>query len=50
MALAAGVAASGHAAAGPDPWLATSVTTVHLLAMALWLGGLAVLTVYALRR
>lgn len=47
-ALAAGVAASGHAAAGPDPWLATTVTTAHLLAMALWLGGLAVLTLVVL--
>ncbi|MEN4446538.1 copper resistance protein CopC [Mycobacterium sp. SM3041] len=47
-ALAASVAASGHASAGPDPWLATTVTTVHLLAMALWLGGLAVLMLVVL--
>ena len=47
-AFAVTVAASGHAAAGPDPWLATAVTTVHLLAMALWLGGLCVLTLVVL--
>jgi len=47
-ALAATVAASGHASAGPDPWPATTVTTVHLLAMALWLGGLCVLTLAVL--
>jgi len=47
-ALTATVAASGHASAGPDPWLATTVTTVHLLAMALWLGGLCVLTLVVL--
>lgn len=47
-ALAVSVAASGHAAAGPDPWLATTVTTVHLLAMALWVGGLGVLTLVVL--
>jgi copper transport protein len=46
--LAVTVAASGHAAAGPDPWLATTVTTIHLLAMALWLGGLCVLTLVVL--
>ncbi|CAM5735628.1 copper resistance protein CopC [Mycolicibacterium aubagnense] len=47
-ALAVSVAASGHAAAGPDPWLATTVTTVHLLAMALWVGGLGVLALVVL--
>lgn len=47
-ALAVSIAASGHAAAGPDPWLATTVTTVHLLAMALWVGGLGVLTLVVL--
>lgn len=47
-ALAVSIAASGHAAAGPDPWLATTVTTVHLLAMALWVGGLVVLTLVVL--
>ncbi len=46
--LAVGIAASGHAAAGPDPWLATAVTTIHLLAMALWVGGLSVLTLVVL--
>lgn len=46
--LAVTVAASGHAAAGPDRWLATTVTTIHLLAMALWLGGLCVLTLVVL--
>lgn len=47
-ALAVTVARSGHAAAGPDPWFATAVTTVHLLAMALWLGGLCVLALVVL--
>ncbi|MDR3664600.1 MAG: CopD family protein, partial [Mycobacterium sp.] len=46
--LAISVAASGHAAAGPDPWLATAVTTAHLLAMAVWLGGLCVLVLIVL--
>ncbi|WP_155926945.1 copper resistance CopC/CopD family protein [Mycolicibacterium sp. CBMA 234] len=46
--LAVTIAASGHAAAGPDPWLATAVTTVHLVAMAVWLGGLCVLALVVL--
>jgi len=40
VALAATVAALGHAGAGDDAWLATPVTTVHVLAMAVWVGGL----------
>jgi copper transport protein len=40
-ALAATVAAVGHAAAGTLPALAIPVTTVHVAAMAVWLGGLA---------
>ncbi|NMI01198.1 FixH family protein [Pseudonocardia acidicola] len=48
-ALAVGLAATwsfaGHAAVGIQPWLAVPVDVAHLLAMAVWLGGLAVLTV-----
>ena len=42
-ALAVTVAALGHAGAGDDAWLATPVTAVHLLAMAVWVGGLITL-------
>jgi copper transport protein len=34
---------SGHAAVGPQPAVAVAVDLAHLLAMAVWLGGLAVL-------
>ena len=37
------VAADGHAAAGEQAWLAMAVTSVHVLAMTAWLGGLVVL-------
>lgn len=40
------IAADGHAAAGDDAWLALPVTTLHLAAMALWVGGLIVLAVF----
>jgi copper transport protein len=30
-----------HSHTGPQPWLAVPASTAHLLAMALWLGGLA---------
>ncbi|MDH6245956.1 copper resistance protein CopC [Mycobacterium sp. OTB74] len=43
-----GVAARGHAAVGPNPWPAIAATGAHLLAMALWLGGLCVLAVVVL--
>ena len=33
-----------HAHTGLQPWLAVPATSVHLIAMALWLGGLIVLT------
>lgn len=41
--LAVVVAAVGHAGAGDDAWLATPVTAAHLLAMAVWVGGLITL-------
>ena len=34
---------SGHAAAASPAWLAVSVQTVHVVAMAVWIGGLAAL-------
>lgn len=43
--VAATVAVDGHAGAGPDAPLATVVTTLHLVAMSVWLGGLTVLAV-----
>lgn len=41
--LAATWAVAGHAATGPEPWLAVPVDVAHLVAMAVWLGGLAAL-------
>ncbi|WP_327189989.1 copper resistance protein CopC [Streptomyces xinghaiensis] len=43
--LAATWAAAGHASTGLQPWLAVPVDLLHLLAVALWLGGLAALLV-----
>jgi copper transport protein len=52
-ALALGVvvttAATGHPVAGPWPGLAVTVAVVHTAAMAVWLGGLAVLLTVVLR-
>ena len=42
-ALAVTVATLGHAGVGDDSWLATPVTAIHLLAMAVWIGGLITL-------
>ena len=42
-------AAVGHPAAGPLPGLAVAVTSVHVAAMAVWLGGLTALLVGLLR-
>jgi copper transport protein len=51
--LAAGLVLStasvGHPVAGPWPGLAVAVTSVHVAAMAVWLGGLAGLLAVALR-
>jgi copper transport protein len=47
--LAVSVAAVGHPVAGALPALAVAVSTVHLVAMAGWLGGLAVLFAGTLR-
>lgn len=44
-ALATTWAAAGHARTGIQPGIALPVDVVHLLAMAVWLGGLATLTV-----
>ncbi|WP_419996448.1 copper resistance protein CopC [Streptomyces boninensis] len=43
--LAATWAMAEHASAGIQPWLAMPVTAIHLLAVAVWLGGLAALAV-----
>ncbi|MGH3770947.1 MAG: copper resistance protein CopC [Pseudonocardiaceae bacterium] len=45
LGLAATWAAAGHAAVGLQPALALPVDVMHLLAMGLWLGGLATLVV-----
>ena len=46
--LASTVAVNGHAGVGHDAGLATAVTTLHLLAMSVWLGGLVALTMIVL--
>lgn len=46
--LLATVAVDGHAGAGEDAGLATAVTTVHLVAMSMWLGGLLMLVLVVL--
>ncbi|WP_433254984.1 cytochrome c oxidase assembly protein [Streptosporangium sp. CA-135522] len=43
-------ALTGHVASSPNHDLATTGVAVHLLVLALWVGGLAVLCVHALRR
>ena len=47
-AVAVSVAARGHAATGRDLWLAIPVTALHLLAMAVWVGGLITLVLAVL--
>ena len=42
------VATLGHASVGEDAWLATPVTAVHLIAMAVWVGGLITLVIAVL--
>jgi len=49
-ALAVTVAILGHAGAGGDSWLASPVTALHLLAMAVWVGGLITLGAVVLPR
>lgn len=44
------VAADGHAAVGADAWLALPVTTLHLGAMAVWVGGLIALVLFVIPR
>ncbi|MFF2623176.1 copper resistance CopC/CopD family protein [Oerskovia jenensis] len=44
--LAASIAAGGHAGAEPDPWLTLTVTTAHVLAAGIWVGGLALLATH----
>ncbi|MEO3789734.1 cytochrome c oxidase assembly protein [Nonomuraea sp. B10E15] len=41
---------TGHSASSPNHDLATSSVALHLLALALWVGGLVVLAAHALRR
>ncbi len=41
---------TGHPAASPFAWLLVVADTVHLAGMAVWLGGLVVLTTVVLRR
>ena len=43
-------ALTGHSASSPNHDLATTGVAVHLLVLALWVGGLAVLCAHALRR
>ncbi|MBX6391687.1 MAG: CopD family protein, partial [Frankia sp.] len=43
IAVTATMALVGHAAAGSLPWLAATSVSLHLIAMSVWLGGLAVL-------
>ncbi|GAA2278853.1 cytochrome c oxidase assembly protein [Nonomuraea roseoviolacea subsp. roseoviolacea] len=43
-------ALTGHASSSPNHGLATSALSLHLLALALWVGGLVVLAVHAVRR
>lgn len=43
LALLAAVAVTGHASAGADAWLAIPAAMLHMAAMAVWLGGLALL-------
>jgi copper transport protein len=50
IAVAASTALIGHAGAGSTSWLAAVSVTVHLLAMSVWLGGLAVLAAGLLDR
>jgi copper transport protein len=47
--LVVSTAAVGHPVAGPWPGLAVVVTTVHVAAMTVWLGGLAALLAVVLR-
>ncbi|MEV1175956.1 cytochrome c oxidase assembly protein [Nonomuraea sp. NPDC049784] len=41
---------TGHTSSSPNHDLATSAVSLHLLALALWVGGLAVLALHAVRR
>ncbi|MFI7640219.1 cytochrome c oxidase assembly protein [Nonomuraea sp. NPDC049400] len=41
---------TGHTSSSPNHDLATSAVSLHLLALALWVGGLAVLALHALRK
>ncbi|NUR85235.1 MAG: bifunctional copper resistance protein CopD/cytochrome c oxidase assembly protein [Nonomuraea sp.] len=43
-------ALTGHSASSPNHDLATSALSLHLLSLALWVGGLAVLAVHAVRQ
>jgi cytochrome c oxidase assembly factor CtaG/putative copper export protein len=42
-------ALTGHSSSSPNHSLATTSVAVHLVALAIWIGGLAVLAVHALR-
>jgi copper transport protein len=44
-AVALTIVIDGHAGVGEQVWLATAVTAMHVLAMAVWLGGLVALCV-----
>ncbi|MBL7491766.1 copper resistance protein CopC [Frankia sp. AgB1.9] len=50
VAVAATTALTGHGGVGSWAWLATASITAHLLAMSVWLGGLAVLATGLLDR
>ncbi len=44
------LAAIGHGSAGDLVWLATASLTVHVLGMSVWIGGLAVIGLFLVRR
>ncbi|SDG21692.1 putative copper resistance protein D [Sinosporangium album] len=43
-------ALTGHTSSSPNHDLATSSVAIHVISMALWVGGLAVLTVHVMRK
>lgn len=44
------IAARGHAAVGPDAWIAVPAAVAHLASIAVWLGGLTLLSAVVLPR
>ncbi|WP_261556861.1 copper resistance CopC/CopD family protein [Frankia tisae] len=50
LVVAVTLAAIGHGSAGNLVWLATASLTVHVLGMSVWIGGLAVIALFLVRR